>query len=222
LSKVTNFLLKYRLTPTTVTGNSPASMIFNFKPKSLLDILNNKPTNNSNKIVRTDPPPNRVMENQLSNDQDKIQKKITSYENNEIVSYQIVWNNFVKWVPAKIIGKVSNSVYTVLVNGSSKTAHLRQLRKTKANNLSDWPGTFKHNNIETNCNVNNNEIDDCDNVSVRSYVSNVSRKRVRSPSPDSDSNDEILLKRSSRLENVPRPNYREPRARIIRKRRKKD
>lgn len=220
LSRVTNFLLKHRLTPTTVTGNSPASMIFNFKPKSLLDIINDKPIKHSTGIARTNSPPTRPLKNQLSDDRSKNERKITSYKNNEIVSYQIQWNNFIKWVPAKIIRKISNSVYVVLVNGSSKTAHLRQLRKTKANNLSDWPGTFEHNNIESNCNV---DIENDNNNNNNTDVNNVSRKRLRSPSPvesgDSEvENEENELKRSSRLENVPRPNYRE--TRIIKRRKK--
>lgn len=222
MTKVTNFLLKYRVTPTTVTGNSPANMIFNFKPKSFMDILNDRPRNCSSKIARTDHPPNREGKNQISNDKPK---EVTSYKTNEIVSYQIVWNNFVKWIPAKIIKKISNSVYVILVNGSSKTAHLRQLRKTKANNLSDWPGTFVHNNVESNQNDNNNNDNDIDihtddpNISVRSIVPIASQKRPRSPNVHV--NDDFELKRSSRLENVPRPNYRETRI-IVRKSRKKN
>lgn len=196
LLKINNFLLKYRLTPTTVTGKSPSSLIFNFKTKSLLDVLNSKP------IAHTVDPCSDVNKNHISppnekfNIQNTTEKKITSYEINEVVSYQIVWNNIIKWIPAKITRKVSSSVYLVLVNGSSKTAHLRQLRKSKATNLSDWPGTFTHLNAESDFRVRN-------------------PKRARSQSTssveDSDSNTPIVQKRSTRLQNVPRPNYRETR-----------
>lgn len=167
LSKVTNFLLKHRLTPTTVTGNSPASMIFNFKPKSLLDVLNDRP------IARRNDPPVYTQKKQETHEiKNQIIKKVETYEINEIVSYQIVWNNFVKWVPAKVIQKISNSVYTVLVNGTSKNAHLRQLRKTKASNLDDWPGTFEHTNLESSCDNNSNV--NVDNVDTN-VVENVTR-----------------------------------------------
>lgn len=142
LSKLTNFLLKYRITPTTVTGDSPASMIFNFKPRSLLDVLNNKPIARSSEVGHSVMPPVRSREKQLNCEPSKFDKKLTSFEMNEIVSYQIVWDNFVKWVPAKIIGKIPNSVYVKLMNGSRKTAHLRQLRKTKAKEIANLPGTF--------------------------------------------------------------------------------
>lgn len=221
--KVTNFLLKYRLTPTTVTDKSPAYMIFNFKPKSILDLLNEK------QICR--PIDSAVEKKQVAFENNQRTTKSIKYEPNEVVSYQIVWNNFVKWVPAKILNKVSDSVYTVLVNGRSKTAHLQQLRKSKANKLEDWPGKFVHNKNESVCNNDIVEFVDnnCDN-NVEFDVVNVSRKRKRCESSSGTDDDNFNVandgqetinenKRSSRLENVPRPNYRE--TRIIKSRKKR-
>lgn len=38
--KINNFLLKYRSTPTTTTNSTPAELVFKYKPKTLLDLLN--------------------------------------------------------------------------------------------------------------------------------------------------------------------------------------
>lgn len=206
--KVTNFLLKYRLTPTTVTGKSPACMIFNFQPRSLLDVLNVKqmrcPTDGSVQLNSK----------QINFENNQQEKKVTRYEKDEVVSYQIVWNNFVKWVPAKILNKISDAVYTVLVNGRVKTAHLRQLRKTDAKTIEDWPGKFVHNKIESN--YNSNVDADASSSSDRKRKRNDSLNDSISDSSDTVDNtseEEPIIenKRSSRLQNVTRPDYRETR-----------
>lgn len=38
--KLAQFLLKYRTTPTIATGKTPVSLLFNFKPKAKLDLVN--------------------------------------------------------------------------------------------------------------------------------------------------------------------------------------
>lgn len=127
--KLSNFLLKYRTTPTTVTGESPANLIFGFKPRSLLDLLKPMPGGRANDFSNSTGVDVQV--EQKSNLNGKT-KEVPLYEIGEIVSYQIVWSNFVKWVPAKIIKRISPSVYVVLVNQTTKSAHLRQLRKSLA------------------------------------------------------------------------------------------
>lgn len=217
MSKITNFLLKHRLTPTTVTGNSPSSMIFNFKPKSLLDVLNGKP------IARSMDPSAHVIKRQNTFEGNKIEMKVVTYDIDEIVSYQIVWNNFIKWIPAKIIRKISKSVYVVLVNGTSKTAHLRQLRKSKAKNLNEWPGTFSPKNNESV--VDNNIVDRSDRKRKHSVTSdsesNSSSNESSSGSNYESTNEDVIEnKRSHRLANVPRPNYKE--SRVCKKRKRKN
>lgn len=95
-SIIQNFLLKYRMTPTTVTGKSPANLIFNFKPKSLLDLLYKRQM----KVVREVEQPIKRKTKPIPVKNNGI-KEITTYKPNEIVSYQLVANNFIKWVAAK-------------------------------------------------------------------------------------------------------------------------
>lgn len=125
------------------------------------------------------------------------EKEVEKYEINEIVSYQIVWKNFVKWVPAKIVKKISKNVYIVSVKGVTKSAHLRQIRKTHAKNLVNWPGIFIHRH--------NNENRENSNENIGT---NVSR------SPDIEINDEIVntdpqleIRRSDRIAKTPKRNY---------------
>lgn len=188
--KLAQFLLKYRTTPTIATGKTPVSLLFNFKPKTKLDLVNKRIVREANTSLEH----NTQRKEKTESVKNLIEKKIDKFEINEIVSYQIVWNNFVKWVPAKVIGKISDRVYAVSVNGASKTAHLRQLRKTKASNLSEWPGVFEHNNVENNSN--------CDNI-----VHRENNKRPRPPnSPDFESNE---IRRSERIAKKPRRCYKE-------------
>lgn len=83
-TKLSNFLLKYRLTPTIATGKSPSNLMFNFKPKSLFDVLNDKSgcVKNFGAVI---------------NSKGSSDDKIIKFEIGEIVSYQKVWNNFVKF-----------------------------------------------------------------------------------------------------------------------------
>lgn len=192
--KLTNFLLKYRTTPTIATGKTPSSMLFSFAPKTLMDLINDKRIVrevSTKPIVQTQKrSQNMIKQNEFPSEaiNQRIDKKVEKYEVNEIVSYQIVWKNIVKWVPAKIIGKISECVYVVSVNGASKSAHLRQIRKTTAENLNDWPGVFTHRH--------NNDED---------REGSIRQKRPRSPDSIEP---QIELRRSERLAKVPRRNYR--------------
>lgn len=176
-----------------MTGETPVRLVFAYKPKTCLDLVNNK-------IVRSvefssvgksvDIPDERIFEKNCV----KKKKELIVYSINEIVSYQIVWNNVVKWVPAKVIKKISPCVYVVLVNGSSRLAQLRQLKKCTAKALQCWPGIFEHkfnDIIEQNqdivCN-NNNDV-------------SISRKRIRSPVH------EMEVRRSERLAKIRKPCY---------------
>lgn len=186
-SNLLNFLLKYRITPTTVTGKSPANLIFNFRPKSLLDLLHKQ------EIVRDVPVSVGKSENIPT--EKIVNKKMESYKIGEIVSYQMVWNNFIKWVSAKIVQKISNSIFIVTVNGVSRKAHLRQLRKCKANNLNECPGQFASHCYES-C-VGNESVDSHESDI---FVRDNCNKRFRNVDPAD-------LRRSERLQKIPRKTY---------------
>lgn len=119
--KINNFLLKYRTTPTTVTGIAPAVAIFRFKPKTLLDHVNPKTNNNlEHKNV------NIVIK---QNVQKEIKSKIPEYTVNEVVMYRNVHNNYHKWILAKIVKQLSTIRYCISINGQRRVAHINQLKK---------------------------------------------------------------------------------------------
>lgn len=49
--------------------------------------------------------------------------------NNENVYYQINYKYQTKWIEAKVLKRISYCVYLISVNGSTRTAHINQLRK---------------------------------------------------------------------------------------------
>lgn len=157
-TRLSNFLRKYRNTPSTATGKSPADLVFSFKSRTVFDILNTKSVpscsvvkaveksvcnsapNNSSKFITN--------ESNFSNCVVKDNVKPVQYNINEVVSFQSVYKNHVNWKPAIIVKKISKSIYIVDINGTSKKAHIRQLRKTNAKSVKYWPGkfVFKHSN----------------------------------------------------------------------------
>lgn len=50
--------------------------------------------------------------------------------------------------PAKIIKRMSRSTYVIQINNTTKLAHLRQLNKTRAKTIEEWPGIFEHKHRE--------------------------------------------------------------------------
>ena len=189
--------------------------MFSFTPKTLFDVINRKSSVSKSEIEKensTEISPNNssdlAMSKQNHNDlgRNNFQKnKIAEYEKNEIVSYQSIYDKSVKWIPAKIRKKISKSIYEIqLTNGSCKTAHLRQLRKTKTKNILDWPGNFENSRFESHPdNVESNSIEN-DIENNFTVPRNRNRKRKRYASPTAD----IELRRSERLAKVPKPSYR--------------
>lgn len=188
--------------------------MFSFTPKTLFDVINRKSSvskseiakENSTEISQNDSSDLVTSkQNQTDFGRSNFQKnKIVEYEKNEIVSYQSIYDKSVKWISAKIKRKISKSIYEIqLTNGSSKTAHLRQLRKTEAKNILDWPGNFENPRIESHpVNVESNSNDN-DNENNFTVPKNRNRKRKRYASPSAD----IELRRSERLAKVPKPSY---------------
>ncbi|KAI8117697.1 hypothetical protein CVS40_10440 [Lucilia cuprina] len=120
--KINNFLLKYRTTP-TATGIAPAHIIFNFKPKTLLDFVNPK------NMLRKEEKNRIKVEKSETNRKCNIEEKIIEYKVNEIVLYRNVLNNYCKWTNAKIVKRLGNIRYYISVNGTQRVAHVNQLKK---------------------------------------------------------------------------------------------
>lgn len=235
--KVLNFLLKYRTTPTTVTGQTPASLLFNYKPRTLLDVMagkqvrvndrsvgagdNSDNTTNSHHDVAKN---NNVLKEKINNSKNCIQTglKPIQFSIDEVVSYQNVHDNYIKWIAAKIVKKISDRIYIVDVGGNHKKAHIRQLRKSKATNLRFWPGSFqlKHSNthMEQNNDIEQTVINDRitfkfpnrpKNVNIEDLRrESVGKRHMESSSEDSDE-EQIKYRRSSRIRKLRIIDYKE-------------
>lgn len=200
-TRIANFLRKYRNTPSTVTGKTPAELILSFKSRTVFDIINNKSA--SSKVAYSQISPNgskteqnigKCNENKnLFYNRSRIDYKPVDYKVGEVVSFQNVYGNHVNWKPAEIVKKISKSIYLVNLSGIIKKAHIRQLKKTNAKIVKHWPGNFvlKH--------ERNDRLETIDNF-VSSYLPNIA---VKFP-------EAAPMRRSKRMLSLDsRPNYKE-------------
>lgn len=111
---IDDFLLKYRTTPCTVSGISPAKLILNTNPRT--------------RFEKSKPP--ETFEHQHTQKEQLSETKIFTVGEH-------IWVKLSKvdqWTPAKIckiIGSGQNRLYLISINGIIKKAHLDQLRKSK-------------------------------------------------------------------------------------------
>lgn len=156
--KISNFLLKYRTTPTTVTGTAPSSLIFRFKPKTLLDNLNPKSISNA----KTEPKRQEIKNNKedVNDNKSPRNRNIPQYNENEVVLYRNVLNNYHKWIHAKIVKRLSNVRYCIDINGKKRVAHINQLKKfvgrivkLNSNTLTYCRNNHKRKRSDTACEV---------------------------------------------------------------------
>lgn len=145
--KVDRFLFKYRTTPSSVTGVSPANMIFQFKPRTLLDIL--KFNTNTKEYVKRGNLNQPGKEAQKKNCDNKLvnsnlRTKVCEFSTNEKIFYRNVFCNTVKWIPGVILRKLSKYRYLIIVNNVQKQAHINQLKKnnTRINMYTVTPSSY--------------------------------------------------------------------------------
>lgn len=133
-TRMANFLRKYRNTPSTVTGKTPAELILSFRSRTVFDIINNKsvPSNVAYPSVYS---VNKKIEQSNGNcnknqnlfcDRSRIDCKPVDYQVGEVVSFQNVYQNYINWKPAEIVKKISKSIYLVNLSGIIRKAHIRQ------------------------------------------------------------------------------------------------
>lgn len=120
-----NFLLKYRNTPSTTTNQTPSERIFLYRPKTLLDVMNKKPTQKANK-----PQTNEAYEKTKILLRKEAGEKSIEYGLNEKVLYKSEFKSNIKWIRATIIGIISKFRYKIkLIHGGRRECHGDQLRK---------------------------------------------------------------------------------------------
>lgn len=149
--KLANFLLKYRNTPTTTTMCSPSEMIFQFKPRTLLEILNDRPVcktiSNVSKIKNNNRFTNSRNGSRFHSDDKLCKKNEIFFKSNENVYYRNCFKNYLKWIPATVLQRISKVVYRIKVNGVERTAHCNQLKKCNKRqfNYSSFAKMYRNN-----------------------------------------------------------------------------
>ena len=103
--KLHNYLFAYRMTPSTVTGCTPAKLFLGRDLKSKLDLV--KPKLKSHEIAI-----------------DKYSKRRFNIGNNVFVRDYVTKN---KWVPGIIVRKIGSSLYDVKVGSSVCRRHVDQI-----------------------------------------------------------------------------------------------
>lgn len=196
--KINKFLLYSRNTPSTVTSKTPAELIFNYKPKLVIDLLNKKPKlefdkNNispKNKKVTFDFSKNKVFDS-------KVESKFKKGEN---VLFLNQFKHFVKWIPATVKEIVSKFTYLIMFNNKVRYVHNDQLRHSSLNECYHksevyTPKLEKH----------NTDLDSARSLVQEKVELNLNNncKRKRSLS-NPDCSPEIELRRSKRERRVPR------------------
>lgn len=121
-SLIIQFLFNYRNTPHSVTGKTPAEMLFKCKPNTIIDNLKPRTEVREDEHERAAP--------RVSKDKDISLKKYF------FIPGQKVWYKMKAgkglWSPAIIRRQISRVVYEIDVNGVYKNAHCDQLKKRVA------------------------------------------------------------------------------------------
>lgn len=122
--KVDNFLFKYRNTPVTTTNVSPNSMIFIFRTRTLISIMNNKAQSEQRTTKMNRP---AIKQGKTIS----TKSSINTFAKHDMVVYKCESSTAVRWCRAKVIEVISPCRFRIklLHNGTNKVCHGDQLRK---------------------------------------------------------------------------------------------
>ena len=172
---IINFLFTYRTTPSTVTHKSPTDLMFNYRPRTPITVLNKN-----------------IIELKAKNKNENVilnKDVITIFESGENVYYKNHVKDIIKWIPCKIVNKKSVYVYTIELGGRIRTAHVNQLRKRykqRELGLNNFEEDFElQNNNEENVELQNVELQnhneenvELQNVELENHNENVELQNV--------------------------------------------
>lgn len=121
--RIQKFLFKSRNVPSTVTKKTPTEMIFSFKPRTLLDLINRKEKSSETKETI------EKMAKITKQKKEIVKEPLVELFEKEKVYYLNHFKSYVKWIPALIMKKLSKVTYLISVNERIRMAHRDQLRK---------------------------------------------------------------------------------------------
>lgn len=199
---IDNFHINYRNTPSTVTKVSPSELLFNYKPRTLIDLLRNDKNHESNnlqnghifekgkKLVKDEcnnknefdnkNKGNKVIKNKYSNEKENIKnqsnfnnkkefeeikiKEIQSkfivkkeFKVNENIMYLNQFKEMASWLPGFIKKKISSLRYVIVVNNTTRVAHVNQLKKILERKVHFFPEATEY-LFDKKCNEQNEVI----------------------------------------------------------------
>lgn len=215
--KVLRFMFHHNHTPTTTTKRSPAEIIFAFKPKTILDLMNNK---NKTSAHKTSDDNKSVYTNKINIDREKSKlinsnvngQDLTSYTKYMVGQNVMYLNHFkhhIRWMPAKVLKVLSPLTYLIVVNNNVRFVHLNQIRLSKlpehfhkncgGNIRCPSPSTKNEESFYESCDSDTNEL---------GYTVTQKRKREETSSSSSSSPEknsvEDGLRRSTRQRRIPK------------------
>lgn len=123
--KIQKFVIYHNNSPSTTTGNSPSGIIFAFKPKTLLDLINIRFKETIDQSGNM---------NGLNNSFKKFE-----FEVGQNVMYLNHFKSHVHWIPAKVIKRVSMCTYLIEVYGNIRFVHENQLKKSNLSEIHHSP-----------------------------------------------------------------------------------
>lgn len=123
--KIDKYLMCVRNSPSFETGRSPAEIVFSYKPKMKLDLVNENVLISSRIKSNFENKTTNVQLESRSNTMSNVQEK---FKVGDRVYYRCHFKNWVKWIPATVKQKVSTLTYLILVNGLIRFVQENQIR----------------------------------------------------------------------------------------------
>lgn len=134
---VSKFLFNQRNTPINKSLQTPSDLIFSFKPKIVLDNLNNKNQNTKNisKTVQTEQTNNFIKPKNGLNAINSF-KNIKFREGEKILFKTDFRNDYVNWIPGIFLKELSALTCLIKIQSKVRIVHFNQIKKynNKTNN----------------------------------------------------------------------------------------
>lgn len=122
--KIDNFLFKYRNTPSTTTNKYPSELIFNYRPRTLMENLK---TTSDHGYKRSEI--GNGQNEKKTSTIEKITEGEISFKEGDKIWYKYNHNYEFKWLPAVVVRKLGNKVYKIKVNDTTKEVHGAHIKK---------------------------------------------------------------------------------------------
>lgn len=116
--RVQKFIMYHNNSPSTSTGKSPYEIIFSFKPRTLLDLVNLKHKEEVDKLNI----------NELKVTKFETKNKFTVGQN---VMYRNHFKSHIHWIPATVLQIISKFTYLIRLNSNVRFVHEDQLKVSK-------------------------------------------------------------------------------------------